>query len=357
MTIIKVLVVDDSAFMRKMITEILDRDPRPSIVGIARNGQDGLLKAKELQPDVITLDIEMPIMDGLTALKALMVTQSAAVVMLSSLTQQGAHSTIQALALGAVDFVGKPSGAISLDIQAISHDLKRKVTAAGQANIRQPEGLPAGNASEITYVKDFPAGSGKAPRLLVIGASTGGPRALLHLLQSLPSSFPIPIVIVQHMPAGFTQSLAHRLNNHSHLHVKEAEEGEQLEKGVVYVAPGNKHVAISKVKEGYGVELSDDEPVIGHRPSMTFLLQSLVNHPELHIITVILTGMGADGTEGLLQLHKHEAKVYVLAESQETAVIYGMPKAVVKAKLANEIVPLYEMGQRIVSMVNREGRV
>ncbi|MFC7061191.1 protein-glutamate methylesterase/protein-glutamine glutaminase [Halobacillus seohaensis] len=345
---VKVLVVDDSAFMRKVLSDILNNDPRIDVVGTARNGEDGVSKAIELEPDVVTLDIEMPKMNGLEALERLMKEKPMPVVMVSSLTSEGAESTVQAITLGAVDFILKPSGSISLDINKMEHVIVRKIIIASKANVLKS--LSSNKNSNVNPVPLRTESTNKKT-VVAVGTSTGGPRALQAVLTTLPKDLGVPVVIVQHMPKGFTQSLANRLNQLSEITVKEAEHGEPLTKGIAYIAPGDYHMGIVVEEAGdLKIELEQSPPQSGHRPSVNHLYQSL-STLDLYTIAVVMTGMGADGTEGLIQLKNQESSTYVIAESEETSIVFGMPRAVITSKLANEVVPVDKISESILKAI------
>ncbi|MCP3031214.1 chemotaxis response regulator protein-glutamate methylesterase [Halobacillus sp. A1] len=343
---IKVLVVDDSAFMRKMLSEILNADIRIEVVGTARDGSDGISKAEALKPDVMTLDIEMPKMDGLEALKILMRENPLPVVMVSSLTAKGADSTIKAMELGAVDFVLKPSGSISLDIHKVEHSIVRKVIAVSKSKMTATV-TPACPPLLTTKIKN------NKDSIIAIGTSTGGPRALQKVIGGLPADLNVPVLVVQHMPARFTSSLAKRLNGISSAIVKEAVHAEVLENGVVYIAPGDFHMGVIYEAGTYKVHLENSDPIIGHRPSVNHLFESL-SHLDLHTVAAVMTGMGADGTEGLIKMKKRNSSCYVIAESEETSIVFGMPKAVIKSKLANEVAPVNKISESIMQAISRQ---
>ncbi|MBM7552730.1 protein-glutamate methylesterase/protein-glutamine glutaminase [Thalassobacillus pellis] len=345
MTKIKVMVVDDSAFMRKMISAMLEDDPRIEIAATARNGKDALDKIKVHHPDVITLDVEMPVLDGLSTLQEIMAADPVPVVMLSSQTTAGADSTIKAINLGAVDFLSKPSGAISLNIETIKREFIEKVVMASKANIQPLVRSPL--LEEDIPLKKPNKSAHKTPRrkIVAIGTSTGGPRALQEVLTTLPKDFPAPILIVQHMPAGFTQSLARRLDTLSAIKVKEAEDGEWIENSTAYIAPGDYHLTIhNKPGDRLAVKLHQSERVKGHRPSVDVMLESLGSQSAYIPIVVIMTGMGADGTKGLKILKNVYPETTAIIEAKETAVVFGMPNAVIKENLADEIAPVGNIG-------------
>lgn len=365
----KVLVVDDSAFMRKLISDMLSKHPLLEIVGIARNGKDALAKVVELKPDVITMDIEMPLMNGLEALQQIMKHQPTPIVMLSSTTETGARNTMMAMEYGAVDFIAKPGGPISLNLQDVEQEIIEKVVAASKVNVKhlvneynvqksekkiqaKPietsiyDSLINPPKKHITSEKNL--FSKMYETFVIIGTSTGGPRALQEVLTRLPASLQVPILIVQHMPAGFTKSLALRLDGLSEIRVKEAEDGEVLEKGVAYIAPGGKHMKMKKCSLGYCVLLDDSElPRKGHRPAVDVLLESAALQNGQQFVTVIMTGMGYDGREGMQKL-KDANPTITIAESEKTSVVYGMPKAINDAGLADRIEDLQNISTAII---------
>jgi two-component system chemotaxis response regulator CheB len=342
---IKVLVVDDSAFMRRVVGEAITSQADMQLAGTAINGLDALLKVEQLQPDVVTLDVEMPDMDGLTALRHLMAKYPRPVVMLSSLTQQGAVTTLRALNIGAVDFVGKPSGSISLDFHRVRDELLQKIRVASGARPRAataPE--PARQRTVRPTVTRVPVSHKSFDKLVVIGSSTGGPRALGTLVAGLPNDGRTAYLIVQHMPAGFTRSLAERLDSLSPLQIHEAVDGDHLAAGVALVAPGDKHMRIGP---GGSIHLDDGPRLHGVRPSVDVTLESVAAHNlSDRTLVAILTGMGSDGADGALGLHRKGS--YVLAEDESSCVVYGMPRAVVERRAADKVVPLESMADAIV---------
>lgn len=365
---LRVLVVDDSAFMRKVISDILAADPQIEVIDRARNGLECVAKVKELHPDVVTLDIEMPLMNGLEALERLMREHPLPVVMVSSLTREGADATIRALELGAVDFVTKTSGSISLDIHKVAHEIVEKVKAAGRANRRffRRTQLPSLSPSPLhtsgAVLRPLQPGCG-APRdntrntgvatnkLVAIGTSTGGPRALQTVLTSLPRFFPAAIAIVQHMPAGFTQSLARRLDMLCQIRVVEAVDGQVLEAGTAYIAPGGYHMEVVQGSDRrLSISLHQSEPRGGHRPSVDVLFESISRLQNVDIWAVIMTGMGSDGTRGLRKI-KEERRVVSIVEHESSCVVYGMPRSAIQAGLADNIVPLDRIAETLIQLV------
>ncbi|HOS94866.1 MAG TPA: chemotaxis response regulator protein-glutamate methylesterase, partial [Armatimonadota bacterium] len=337
----RVLVVDDSAFMRKMIAELLGAEPDVEVVGSARNGEEGVALTQSLRPDVVTLDIEMPVMDGLTALRTIMAKCATPVVMLSSLTADGGDITMRALRYGAADFVHKPSGAISLDIAKVRDELVSKVRAAATVDVRRlaPSVLPVPAMPAAAPVSpEAPRRAptaGPADRLVAIGTSTGGPRALQAVVPFLPADLPAGVLIVQHMPPKFTKSLADRLNADSQIEVREAQPGDTVTTGVALLAPGDYHMRVTADRR---IELTQDPPLWGVRPAVDVMLDSAVRLFERRMLAVVMTGMGRDGRDGCVQVRQAGGRV--VAEHEETCVVYGMPRAVVEAGVADEVLPL-----------------
>jgi two-component system, chemotaxis family, protein-glutamate methylesterase/glutaminase len=346
---VKVLIVDDSAFMRKLIADFLQSDERIEVIGIARNGQDAVTKVRQLQPDVVTMDVEMPVMNGLEALKTIMSETPVPVVMLSSTTKEGAENTIISMQYGAVDFIAKPSGAISLDLYKVKQDLIEKVVLASQVNITVLKPSIAEwkivnsqekNAHEVESnpnSKLYKLSTKK--KIIGIGTSTGGPRALQQVLSHLPKSINAPIFVVQHMPPGFTKSLAERLDSICEIRVKEAEDGEIVQKGTAYIAPGGFHLKVKKVGTALALKVDQSTVRNGHRPSVDVMFESLSKLKEYKKIAVIMTGMGSDGTEGLKAL-KASGDTKAIAESEKTSIVYGMPRSAIATNLIDEVVDL-----------------
>ncbi|QTM99431.1 chemotaxis-specific protein-glutamate methyltransferase CheB [Sediminibacillus dalangtanensis] len=344
---IRVLVVDDSAFMRKMISDILNSDPRLQVTGTARNGQDALDKLENIAVDVITLDIEMPVLDGISTLKRIMEKQSLPVVMLSSLTTRGADSTLEAMSLGAVDFIAKPSGSISLDINNVRDEITDKVYHASGVKLNDRKNKEfvrrTVTPQPIQMPKQHPQ-----KKIVAIGTSTGGPKALHEVLTRLPENFPAPIVIVQHMPPNFTKSLANRLDSLSQLHIKEAENGEVLQNGTAYIAPGGYHLRVRQIGRTLAAHVTEEAPLKGHRPSVDILFESLAKQTLFQTITVVMTGMGADGSAGIVKMKKAAADTVVIAESQISSVVYGMPQAAVKTGCVDMVEELENISNALI---------
>lgn len=357
---IKVLIVDDSAFARSLISKRLEADPQFTVVGIARDGLEAVEQVKALRPDVVTLDVTMPRLDGLGALERIMADSPTPVVMLSAVTGEQTHATIKALELGAVDFFLKPSlaspaGENGSGTGADSQDLLSKIKVA--ASISKDKLRPGLKAGARNNGSKDPAKSGvrtKTPemaKVLVIGSSTGGPRALADLIPALPSDLPTGILIVQHMPEGFTRTFAQRLDQTSNLEVKEAEAGDILRAGRALLAPGGYHM---KVTDSGKIELDLGPQECGVRPCVNVTIESVVQVYGSSTLGVVLTGMGADGMRGSALIKAAGGQVAV--EDESTCAVYGMPKAVVDAGHADKVVPLPMMAQEIVRM-SRESKI
>lgn len=343
---INVLVIDDSAFMRKMISEILSSDDRIKVVGTARNGKDGLAKIKQLSPDVVTLDIEMPILDGISTLQEIMKTNPLPVVMVSSITSRGAMKTIHAISKGAVDFIAKPSGAISLNISDIKDEMIQKVITASEAKLMNVSNLITNIETNEIYLT-------KKKTMIAIGTSTGGPSALEQVLRTVPEHFPAPILIVQHMPPHFTKSLAERLNLIANITVKEARNGDIVENGTAYIAPGDFHMTVRKVGRSIAIHLHEKPPKNGHRPSVDVLFRSIAHLEDYNKIAVVLTGMGRDGASGISYLKEQDDQTIVITESKESAVVYGMPLAVARTGKVNITDHISNIGKTIEEIVQK----
>jgi len=334
---IRVLVVDDSAFMRLSISRALNAAPGIQVVGSARDGEEALEQVRRLSPDVVTLDVEMPRLDGLGALRQIMADRPCPVIMLSSLTTSGSFETVQSLMLGAVDFVSKPVN--RANVTAVMDELVKKIFCAAHANLPAPALDPARPAPAE---KRIGRAISRQDRIVVIGSSTGGPRALNTVIPALPADLPAAVMVVQHMPAGFTHSLAERLDGQSSLVVKEAEVGDRLEAGKVLLAPGGYHMTID---DSGTIALNQNPPVHGVRPAIDVTLASVVKQFASAVVSVILTGMGNDGTNGCALVHQAGGRV--IAEDQSSCVVYGMPRSVAEAGIADAIVPLPEIAGAI----------
>lgn len=351
---IRVLVVDDSAFMRKVISDLLMNDKQIEVIATARNGEDALKKIKTLNPDLMTLDVDMPVMDGIETLKRVMKEHPLPVVMISSMTKEGTSNTLLAMELGAVDFITKKSGSISLDFHKSKKELIEKVKLASQVNVlsSKVKKKPIQTASHVS--RHYPKRHRNVKKIIAIGTSTGGPKALQKVLTQLPKRIDAPILIVQHMPQGFTQSLAERLNRLCDISVKEAKDGELLKNGVAYIAPGGLHMKVKRT--GDSLSLTCDESVLrrGHRPSVDVLFESISKIDGYEVIAVIMTGMGSDGSDGLRAL-KQNLPCYAIAESEESSVVFGMPKAAIKTNLVDEVAHLEDISDSIMRIFQRGG--
>jgi len=351
---IRVVVVDDSPFMRKIIGDILGSDKNIKVIGTAKNGREAIEVIKTLRPDVVTMDIEMPIVNGLDALKSIMATNPVPVVMLSSLTAKGADATILALELGAVDFIQKPSSMFMVNTEDFKDQIIKKVKFAYKANLMNIHKTYKPRTEYPSREKKKIITRGSIKSIIAIGTSTGGPRALQHIIPSIPKGFPGSIFIVQHMPPGFTKSLADRLNSISNIIVKEAEDSEKVYPGYVYIAPGNYHLRIKgNDSANLFIKLSQDPPISGHRPSVDVLFNSLsqINLSMVKTTGIIMTGMGSDGTKGLKDL-KSKKQWHIIAQDEESCVVYGMPKSAIRAGVVDETLPLDSI---VESIINRMG--
>lgn len=342
---IRVLIIDDSTFVRQALTRMLASDPGIEVVGSASDGNEGHDKACALRPDVITLDVKMPKMDGLEALRRIMKDCPTPVLLLSSHTSEGADVTLRGLEIGAMDFVDKSSVRGHMNLLGLAEELKAKVRAlASVPKVRvaalQPRPWPPARR---------PARVSHGAEVVVIGTSTGGPPALQAIIPRLPEGFPSAVLIVQHMPIGFTRSLAERLDSRSVLNVREAEDGEAVTAGSVLVAPAGRHMKVRRRGREAHVWLDDEPRSALHRPSIDVLMASAARVYGAKVLGVVLTGMGSDGVEGLRAIR--EAGGRALAESEETCVIYGMPKAAVEAGVVDESIPLDRMADEILAAV------
>ncbi|MEW9697702.1 chemotaxis response regulator protein-glutamate methylesterase [Paenibacillus sp. SI8] len=359
-----ILVVDDSVFMRKIISDLISEHPQFAIVGTAKNGKEAIEQVKLLRPDAVTMDIEMPEMNGLDALQRIMAELPTPIIMLSSLTQEGASETIRALELGAVDFIRKPSGSISLDLYKVKQLLHEKLQMAVKTKLKSfQQAMPtkviqptlASNHAQMIKPPNslpIPIGGGTSfDHIVAIGTSTGGPRALHQVVSQIPAGFPAPILIVQHMPPNFTKSLAQRLNDISQIQVVEAQDGDVLHAATAYVAPGGWHMTAYKDSfKTYKIRLTKEEPRSGHRPSVDVMFESLLSMNELKRHIVLMTGMGSDGAKGMLSL-MNSGVTTTIAESEETCVVYGMPRAAVELKAAMHILPQQEIAAKLTQAV------
>ncbi|MDR0270062.1 chemotaxis response regulator protein-glutamate methylesterase [Paenibacillus sp.] len=423
----KVLVVDDSAFMRKIFSDLIEKDPAFQVMDTAENGREAVEKIARLKPDVVTMDVEMPEMNGLEALKQIMAANPLPVIMLSGINEEGMKETIMALESGAFDFIRKPSATFSQHIDQVGDTLLEQLKAAMSArerraafraeeekrrrhkadamqtfpgravipksdkveqeslkrqtpilrkteaalarpelrNIEVKKSKPASPPTEslqetvVTYESASPAVRAAHPvgqrqaftHLVAIGCSTGGPRALKAVLEKLPVNFPAPVVIVQHMPPNFTKSLAQRLNSFSPLEVVEAEDGMVLNAGYAYVAPGGRNMRVARESSGcFALALSGDEPKNGHRPSVDVLFESLLPLDSLVRHAVLMTGMGSDGARMMKRLYDAGVSS-TFAESEETCIVYGMPRSAIELQCVSHVLPLHEIAAGVARAV------
>ncbi|SDY91189.1 protein-glutamate methylesterase/protein-glutamine glutaminase [Tindallia californiensis] len=346
---IKVLIVDDSSFMRKLFSDMISANPIFEVIGRARNGKEAIEKAEQLRPDVITMDVEMPIMNGIEALKIICQQEKIPVVMVSSLTKEGAYETLKALEYGAVDFIQKPSTSTILNNESFQKNLHSKLKIASKANVKPS--LEINNKPlRATVGKYAETLTKKQNNIVAIAISTGGPKALQYVIPQIPATFPYPILIVQHMPPGFTKSLAERLNTTSAVSVKEAENGDVVTPGNVYIAPGDYHMEVEVVNKSHLIKLHQNTAVNGHRPSADPMLRSLLNCNYQEAICVIMTGMGSDGTEGLKDLKKR-LKTLAIAQDEKSCVVFGMPKSAIMKGIIDEVVTLEKIAEVIVNRI------
>jgi len=344
---IKILIADDSAFMRKLLSDLFSAEPDFVVIDTARNGQDAVDKVKRLKPDLITMDVEMPIMDGITALEMIMKDTPTPVIMISSLTRDGAEATLSALELGAVDFVAKPAGIIS-STASIGHEIVAKVRMAVGAKVPK------------FYEKTVKAPAMINPvfrrtivdsdeQVVAIGTSTGGPRALQEIITKLPGNLPCGVVIVQHMPPGFTKSLSERLNSLSSVTVKEAEHNDVVRPGLVLIAPGDYHMTIEREGNKRVIKLNQNPPLSGHRPAVDPMMESVAKAYGQGAVGVILTGMGHDGAKGIQAIKQKLG--YTIAEDQSTAVVFGMSKSAIELGVVDKVAPLSTIATEIVKAI------
>ncbi len=344
---IKVLVVDDSAFMRKVIRDILNSDSEIEVIDTAKDGVEAIEKAIKLKPDVITLDVQMPNMDGLTCLKEILKVQYIPVVMVSANTNGGTDYTIRALENGAVEFITKPDNIFDMNCEEKRAEVIEKVKIAKKStptNKKRISNLHIRHKSDIVMSKEI-------KKIIAIGTSTGGPKALQEVIPLIPGNIPAAILVVQHMPSGFTKSLAERLDSMSEVIVKEAEDGEYLKPGYAYIAPGDYHMLVAlEHNKNLRICLTKDPPVGGHRPSVDVMMESLSNTGLRNLIGVIMTGMGGDGSEGI-KLMKSINKGYIIAQDESSSVVYGMPKVALQTGAVDVVVPLKNISVEIMKNV------
>lgn len=355
---IKVLVIDDSALIRTLLTEIINSQPDMEVVGTAPDPLVAREKIKALNPDVLTLDVEMPKMDGLAFLEKLMRLRPMPVVMVSSLTERSSAITLHALELGAFDFVTKPKIDIVNGLEEYADELTGKIRGAARARLPR---LPYRSATLTVATKNSADVVLAAERhvfattekIILLGASTGGTEALKVVLADMPADCPA-ILLAQHMPEAFTKTFAKRLDTLCKIAVKEAEHGERLLPGHAYLAPGNRHLLLKRSGANYVAELSDAPPVSRHRPSVDVLFRSAANCAGKNAIGIIMTGMGDDGATGMLEMH--QAGAYTLAQDEESCVVFGMPKEAIARGGVDEIVPLHDISRRLALWLSSQGK-
>jgi two-component system, chemotaxis family, protein-glutamate methylesterase/glutaminase len=340
---VKVLVVDDSSFFRRRITEFLSSDPNIEVIAQAVDGLDAVEKVKQLNPDVITMDIEMPKLDGISAVKKIRETKQTPILMFSSLTHEGAKSTFEALDAGASDFLPKKFEDIATEkSEAIKLLCERIISLAGKKSgaeetnkIKIPEAL-----KKLTTTS-----SSRGYQLAVIGASTGGPAAVEKVLKALPADYPLPILLTQHMPGSFTGAFAERLDKLCAIHVKEAEDGDQLQAGTAYVAPGGRQMCLKKNGRSNFISIEDDLTTAIYKPSVDVTFNSIAEAYSGRVLAIVLTGMGSDGCIGARLLREKGATVW--AQDEASCVVYGMPMAVVKENLVDKVMSVDEIGMSL----------
>lgn len=338
---IRVLVVDDSALMRKRISDIINSDEECEVIATARNGEEAIKGVATLKPDVITLDIQMPTMDGVTALKYIMSEWPTPVVIVTAFSEYNGEETIKCLECGAVDLIMKPSGVISLDIDKIKNEILTKVKGASRVNIHLLHPVVIEKPAFKKHKE--PVSTNK---IVVIASSTGGPKALAEILPKLEAGIQAGIIVIQHMPEGFTRSMAERLNWESKIAVKEAEDGESIRQGKILISPGGMHLTVIKEEEkAETVKLSKGPKEYGVCPSADITMKSIAPLYGRNCLGVILTGMGNDGVEGLRAIK--QAGGYVISENEATSIVYGMPKAAYDAGIVDKVLPLTEIAGEI----------
>ncbi|RSD32002.1 protein-glutamate methylesterase/protein-glutamine glutaminase [Vibrio pectenicida] len=365
---IKVLVVDDSSFFRRRVSEIINAEPRLEVMDVATNGKEAVDKALRLKPDVITMDIEMPVMDGITAVREIMAKSPVPILMFSSLTHDGAKATLDALDAGALDFLPKKFEDIARNRDDAVSLLQQRVIeiASRRTFMRRPASKPASTsgtaksptASSTTQKTSKAAtasakssigrfkSSGKRYQLTAIGTSTGGPVALQKILTQLPANYPHPILLIQHMPATFTAAFASRLNSLCKIQVKEAEDGDSLKPGVAYLAPGGKQMMIDGRPGSAKLRVIDGGERMNYKPCVDVTFGSAAKIYSEQVLSMVLTGMGADGREGARMLKSAGATIW--AQDENSCVVYGMPQAVAKAGLSTEDLPLDRIAERML---------
>ena len=347
---INVLIIDDSAFTRQAINRILGKAPNIKVIGTAIDGYDGMTKLAKLTPDIVTLDLEMPRMDGFSLLRWIMENKPLPVIMISSYGD--AATVFKALELGAVDFVVKPTPKLSGELKELEDSLLSKVLNVKSFDLekhkktiaRLGDTKPAVSSNLFKYSKDI--------ELVAIGASTGGPTAIQTILTQLPKNFPIGVIISQHMPRGFTNQFAERLNSIVEIRVREAEHGELIEEGKVLICPGGHHMILERLKDKVKVNIKNHSDSDKYIPSVDVMMKSAAETYERKVMGIVLTGMGNDGRDGMLEIKNKGG--YTVAESEESSVVFSMPQAVISAGAADKVLPLEEIPNEIIKKVKKE---
>src|SRR5438067_5221083 len=344
--VIRVLVVDDSAFMRTALTRMIQSEPTLTVVGTAQNGLEALEKITSLQPDVVTLDVEMPGLNGLETLKRIMQQAPRPVIMVSSLTQEGAEVTLEALSMGAFDYLPKQLSYASLDIIKIQQDLVAKVRAAAEQGARRSTIAPRSASAQPPT--RYPQSSFQiTPEVIAIGTSTGGPKALQEILPMLPADLPVGVLIVQHMPPGFTAPFAQRLNNQCKVTVREAADNDSVEPGVVYIAPAGGHMTIFRgARSQVAIRISSTPQGMLHIPSVDVMMLSVAEVFRSAAMGIIMTGMGSDGLEGMRAIAREGG--ITIGQDKSSCIVYGMPRVCAENGILQRVVPLPEIPQHII---------
>jgi len=355
MSSIRVLVADDSALMRQTLRRVISAEPGMELAGVARDGEDAIAKARDLRPDVVTMDINMPKLDGITALQIILEEKICPVVMVSSLTQRGALTTFECLELGAFDFVAKPDGTVSSDLGSVASELVSKIRAAAASGVLQrvhrnrARRLASGERVERPVARWQTTG----PIAVAIGISTGGPATLTEVLPLLPADLPASVFLVQHMPPTFLTAFARRLNDQCVLNVVEARAGMAVQPGYCYVAPGGLHLCPHRRSTGEIVIRTPAQPPTLFIPSVNVMMQAVLETYGANTVGVLMTGIGDDGAEQMVRIH--QAGGFTIAESEETAIVFGMPREAIERGGADIVAPHYEVAQHIIKAVGKVG--
>ena len=347
----KVLIIDDSALIRSVLREIINAQPDMEVIGVAPDPLVAREMIRNTNPDVLTLDVEMPKMDGLDFLEKLMRLRPMPVVMVSSLTEKGSEITMRALELGAVDFVAKPKISVQSGMREYADVIADKVRAAAKARVRS-RAKAAGAPDKPTTLPLLRQTLASSEKLIMVGASTGGTEAIRAFLTKMPPDCP-GVVVVQHMPEGFTRSFAERLDSLCAISVKEAVDGERILPGHAYIAPGHSHMALGRSGANYVVRLDQGQPVNRHRPSVDVLFRSAAVHAGKNAVGVMLTGMGKDGAEGMLAMK--DAGAYNFAQDEATCVVYGMPREAVQIGAVDEVGPIQNLAEMVLGFISEQG--